>query len=151
MRIAAISIVLVALAAPSVAGASPEPPEPGTPPALTGLAITDPVFLAPNTPKGTGSKLPRQTKFSFFLNENATVRVVFKQFRKGGGLVKRGALTRDGFAGRNVIRFAGKTPRAKGGVQFLSAGRYRAFFTAHNENGTSPEASIGFRLVRPRS
>jgi hypothetical protein len=150
MRYSLISVLLLALALPAVAGASPEPPEPGTPPALTGLAITNPVFLAPNTPRRTGSKLPRQTKFSFFLNENATVRVVFKQIRKGG-LVKRGALNRDGFAGKNVIRFAGKTPRAKGGIQFLSAGRYRAFFTARNENGASPEASIGFRLVRPRT
>lgn len=151
MRYPLISVLLLALALPAVAGASPEPPEPGTPPSLTGLAITDPVFLAPNTPKGTGSKLPRQTKFSFFLNENATVRVVFKQIRKGGGLVKRGALTRDGFAGKNVIRFAGKIPKPKGGVQFLSAGRYRAFFVARNENGSSREASVGFRLVRPRT
>lgn len=149
MRIAAIAIALVALAAPSVAGASPEPPPPGTPPSLTGLAMTERVILAPSTPKRTTSKLPRQTTFSFFLNQNATVHVVFKQFREGGGLVRRGTLTRDGVTGQNRIHFAGKTPKPKGGVQFLSAGRYKAFFTASNELGESPQAAIGFRLVRP--
>jgi hypothetical protein len=151
MRFPAISIICLALALPTAAAASPEPPPPGTPPSLTGLAMTEPVILAPSTPRGTRSQLPRKTVFSFFLNQNAIVRVVFRQFRKGGGLVKRGVLTRDGFAGKNRIRFEGKTPRAKGGVQFLSAGRYRAFFTASNEFGKSPEASIGFRVVRPKN
>lgn len=151
MRFAAISIILVALATAAVAAASPEPPPPETPPSLTGLTITQKVFLAPNAPEGTNSKLPRQTKFSFFLNQNATVRVIFEQVLEGGRLVRRGTLTRDGVTGRNAIRFAGKTPRPKGGIQFLSAGRYRAFFTARNEFGASPEVSIGFRLVRPRS
>lgn len=151
MRIPAISFVLLALAVPAVAGASPEPPPPGTPPSLTGLEMTERTILAPGTPKGTSSKLPRQTTFSFFLNENATVDVVFKQVRKGGVLVRRGALTRDGVAGKNRIKFAGKLPKPKGGTQFLSAGRYRAFFVARNENGASPEASIGFRVVRPKN
>lgn len=151
MRTPVITILLLALALPAAAGASPEPPPPGTPPSLTGLAITERAILAPSTPKGTGSTLPRQTTFSLFLNEEATVRVIFKQLRKGGGLVKRGTLTVDGVAGKNRIRFAGKTPKPKGGVQFLSPGRYRAFFTARNANGASPEASIGFRVVRPTS
>lgn len=150
MRIPAILIICLALALPAAAAASPEPPPPGTPPSLTGLAMTEPVILAPSTPESTRSQLPRKTVFSFFLNQNATVRVVFRQFRKGG-LVKRGVLTRDGVAGKNRLRFAGKTPRPKGGVQFLSAGRYRAFFTAANEFGKSPEASIGFRIFRPAS
>ncbi|HET7509511.1 MAG TPA: hypothetical protein VFJ65_04600 [Solirubrobacterales bacterium] len=151
MRLAAIAIFLVALAAPSGAGASPEPPPPGTPPSLTGLAMTERIILSPSTPKDTRSKLPRKTIFSFFLDENATVSVVFKQVRRGGGLVRRGALTLDGVTGKNRIPFEGKLPKPKGGVQFLSASRYRAFFTASNENGSSPEASIGFRVVRPRS
>jgi len=151
MRIALISIALVVLGAPVVAGASPEPPPPGTPPSLTGLAITNKVFLAPNPPQGTSSNLPRQTKFSFFLNQNATVRVIFKQGFDGGRLVRRGTLTHEGVTGRNVIPFAGKTPKPKGGIQFLSAGRYRAFFTARNEFGVSTEVSAGFRLVRPKS
>lgn len=150
MRMPVITLVLLALALPAAAVASPEPPPPGTPPSLTGLEMTERLMLAPSTPKGTSSKLPRQTTFSFFLNQNATVRVVFKQFRKGGGLVRRGTLTRDGVAGKNRIRFAGKTPKPKGGVQFLSAGRYKATFVARNEFGASPEASIGFRLVRPK-
>jgi hypothetical protein len=150
MRIAAISIVLLALAA-AVAHASPEPPPPGTPPSLTGLAITNKVLLAPNAPKPKGSKLPRQTTFSFFLNQNATVHVLFKQILEGGRLVQRGSLGLDGVTGKNRIHFAGKTPKPKGGIQFLAPGRYRAFFKARNEFGTSPESWIGFRLVRPKN
>jgi len=151
MRLPLISIVVLALMAPAVAVASPEPPPPGTPPSLTGLAVTEPVILSPSTPKSTHSKLSRKTIFSFFVNQNATVSVVFKQVRRNGGLVRRGALTRDGVAGKNRIRFEGKLPKPKGGVQFLSAGRYRAFFTAGNELGKSPEASIGFRVFRPKN
>jgi hypothetical protein len=151
MRIPVISIVLLALALPAVAAASPEPPPPGTPPSLTGLEMTERVILSPSTPKDTSSKLPRKTIFSFFLNQNATVSVVFKQIRKNGGLVRRGALTRDGVTGKNRIRFEGKLPKPKGGIQFLSAGRYRAFFVARNENGASPEASIGFRVFRAKN
>src|SRR6476659_1345288 len=144
MRIVTISIVLFALAA-AVASASPEPPPPGTPPSLTGLTMTERTILAPSTPKGTHSKLPRKTIFSFFINQNATFSVVFKQVRKGGGLVRRGAFNLDGVTGKNRVRFEGRLPKPKGGIQFLSAGRYRAFFMSYNENGKSPEASIGFR------
>ncbi len=150
MRIAAISMVLFALAA-AVASASPEPPPPGTPPSLTGLTMTERTILAPTTPKSTHSKLPRKTIFSFFLNQNATVSAVFKQVRRDGTLVRRGAFTRDGFTGRNRIPFEGRLPKPKGGIQFLSAGRYRAFFTASNEVGGSAEASIGFRVFRPKN
>jgi len=151
MRLAAIAIVLVALAAPAGAGASPEPPPPGTPPTLTGLEMTERTILSPSTPKDTRSKLPRKTIFSFFLNQNATFTVVFKQVRKDSTLVRRGAFSRDGVTGKNRVRFEGKLPKPKGGVQFLSAGRYRAFFKASNEFGTSPESSIGFRVVRPKN
>jgi hypothetical protein len=151
MRLPLISILLLALTLPAVAGASPEPPPPGSPPSLTGLEMTARTILSPSTPKGTRSKLPRKTIFSFFVNQNATVSVVFKQVRKDGSLVRRGALTRDAFTGKNRIRFEGKLPKPKGGVQFLTAGRYRAFFTSHNEFGESPEASIGFRVVRPKN
>jgi len=147
----AISIVLLALAAAAVANASPEPPPPGTPPSLTGLEMTERTILAPNTPKSTNSKLPRKTVFSFFINQNAAFDVVFKQVRKDGGLVRRGGFTRDGVTGKNRVRFEGRLPRPKGGVQFLTAGRYRAFFMSHNENGKSPEVSIGFRVVRPKN
>jgi hypothetical protein len=149
MRISAISAVLFALALPAGAAASPEPPPPGTPPSLTGLTMTEPAILAPSTPRSTSSKLPRKTIFSFFINQDATLAVVFKQFRRDGGLVRRGALTLDGITGKNRIHFEGKLPKPKGGVQFLTAGRYRAFFVARNENGASSEASIGFRVVRP--
>jgi hypothetical protein len=145
-----ISIVLFALAA-AVAGASPEPPPPGTPPSLTGLTMTARTILAPSTPRSTQSELPRKTIFSFFLNQNATARVLFKQVLEGGRLVQRASLRLDGVSSKNRIRFEGKTPKPKGGVQFLSAGRYRAFFKARNEFGASPESSIGFRLVRPKN
>jgi hypothetical protein len=151
MRIPVISIVLLGLALPAAAAASPEPPPPGTPPSLTGLTMTERTILSPTAPKSTRSKLPRKTIFSFFLNQNATFTAVFKQVRKDGTLVRRGALTRDGVTGKNRIRFEGKLPKPKGGIQFLTAGRYRAFFTASNEFGTSAEASIGFRVVRPKN
>lgn len=157
MRIAKTSLIAWAAAAlcllvPAGAGASPEPPPPpGSPPTLTGLEMTARTILSPSTPKDTRSKLPRQTTFSFFLNQNATFSIVFKQVRKNGALVRRGALTEDGVTGKNRVRFAGKLPKPKGGVQFLSAGRYRAFFTASNEFGTSAQASIGFRVVRPKN
>lgn len=150
-RAAAALCLLLALVLPAVAAASPEPPPPGSPPTLTGLEMTERTILSPSTPKDTRSKLPRKTTFSFFLNENATVSVVFKQVRNDGGLVRRGALTLDGVTGKNRIRFEGKMPKPKGGVQLLSAGRYRAFFTASNEFGTSAQASIGFRVVRPKN
>ncbi len=151
MRTSLISLLLLALALPALAAASPEPPLPGTPPSLTGLEMSERTILSPTTPKSTRSKLPRKTVFSFFVNQNATVSVVFKQVRKDGTLVRRGALTRDGVTGKNRIPFEGKLPKPKGGVQFLTAGRYRAFVTSHNEFGTSPEASIGFRIVRPKN
>jgi hypothetical protein len=151
MRITAISIVLLALAAAAVANASPEPPPPETPPSLTGLEMTERAILAPNTPKGTSSKLPRRTTFSFFLNQYANVHVLFKQILPRGRLVQRGYMTLDGVTGKDRLHFAGKTPKPKGGIQFLSAGRYRAFFKARNEFGTSPESWIGFRLVRPKN
>lgn len=156
MRIAKTSLIAWATAAlcllaPAGAGASPEPPPPGTPPTLTGLEMTARTILSPTTPKGTLSKLPRKTTFSFFLNQNATFTAIFKQVRKDGTLVRRGALSRDGVTGKNRVRFEGRLPKPKGGVQFLSAGRYRAFFKASNEFGTSPESSIGFRVVRPKN
>jgi hypothetical protein len=151
MRRSLISILLLVLTLPAVAAASPEPPPPGTPPSLTGLQMTERTILSPSTPKSTRSKLPRRTVFSFFVNQNATLSVVFKQVRKDGSLVRRGALTRDGATGKNRIPFEGKLRKPKGGVQFLTAGRYRAFFTSHNEFGESPEASIGFRVVQPKN
>jgi len=147
----ALYLLLLALLAPAGLHASPEPPPPGTPPSLTGLEATERTILSPTAPKSTRSKLPRKTIFSFFVNQNATVDVVFKQVRKDGSLVRRGALTREASTGKNRIRFEGKLPKPKGDIQFLTAGRYRAFFTSHNENGSSPEASIGFRVVRPKN
>jgi hypothetical protein len=151
MRTPVTTIVLLALAVPAAAVASPEPPPPGTPPSLTGLEMTERAMLAPSTPKATSSKLSRKTTFSFFLNQNAEVHVLFKQILPRGRLVQRGYMTLDGVTGKNRLHFAGKTPKPKGGVQFLSAGRYRAFFKARNEFGTSPESWIGFRLVRPEN
>lgn len=148
---ALVPLGLLVLLAPSMAGASPEPPPPETAPSLTGPAIAKSTILAPSTPRDTESKLPRRTKFTFFLNQDATVRVLFKQVVEGGRLVQRGTLTLDGVAGKNRVPFEGKAPKPKGGIQFLSAGRYRAFFTARNEFGASPEASIGFRVFRPKS
>jgi len=113
--------------------------------------MTERTILAPSTPKSTHSKLPRKTVFSFFINQNATFRVVFKQVRRDGGMVRRGAFTRDGVTGKNRVRFEGKLPKPTGGAQFLTAGRYRAFFMSYNENDKSPEASIGFRVVRPKN
>jgi hypothetical protein len=111
MRRSLISILLLALALPTAAAASPEPPPPGTPPSLTGLQMTERTILSPSTPKATRSKLPRKTIFSFFVNQNATVSVVFKQVRKDGSLVRRGALTRGGVTGKHRIRFEAQRVR----------------------------------------
>lgn len=147
MRIT-LCLLLLALLAPAGATASPEPPEPGAPPSLTGLERTNKVFLPEYLRRGVRSPLPDRTIFSFFMNQKAIFTIVFKQVRKGG-LVKRGRLVSEGTMGKNRVRFVGKLPRAKGGIQFLFPGAYRAFFTSRNEFGSSPTSVIGFRIAKP--
>jgi hypothetical protein len=147
MRIPVISIVLLALALPALATASPEPPEPGTPPSLTGLERTSGVILPPYLRCGTPSRLPRKTIFSFFVNQNATVTVVFKRVT-ASGLAGRGRLVRDASTGRNRIRFVGVVRTAQGAHRRLPPGRYRAFFTSSNEFGSSPTSAVGIRIAQ---
>jgi hypothetical protein len=145
-----ISIALLALMAPAFATASPEPPEPGTPPSLTGLERTSGVILPSYLRCGTPSRLPRKTIFSFFVNQNATVTVVFRRVT-AGGLAGRGRLVRDASTGKNRIRFVGVVRTAQGAHRRLPPGRYRAFFTSSNEFGSSPTSAVGFRIAqRPR-
>jgi hypothetical protein len=149
-RITTISIALLALMAPAFASASPEPPEPGTPPSLTGLERTSGVILPSYLRCGTPSRLPRKTIFSFFVNQNATVTVVFKRVT-AGGLAGRGRLVRDASTGKNRIRFVGVVRTAQGAHRRLPPGRYRAFFTSSNEFGSSPISAVGIRIAqRPR-
>jgi hypothetical protein len=145
MRNSLISVLLLALALPAVATASPEPPEPGTPPSLTGLERTSAVTLPPYL-RCRASRLPRQTIFSFFVNQSATVTVVFKRVM-AGGLSDRGRLTRAATMGRNRLRFAGVVRTAKGAHRRLPPGRYRAFFTSRNQVGSSPTSVIGIRIA----
>lgn len=145
-----ISIALLALMAPTFATASPEPPEPGTPPSLTGLERTSGVILPSYLRCGTPSRLPRKTIFSFFVNQNATVTVVFRRVT-AAGLAGRGRLVRDASTGKNRIRFVGIVRTAQGAHRRLPPGRYRAFFTSSNEFGSSPTSAVGIRIAqRPR-
>jgi hypothetical protein len=149
MRITMISIALLALMAPALARASPEPPEPGTPPSLTGLERTSGVIL-PSYLRCRASRLPRKTIFSFFVNQNATVTVVFKRLT-AAGLSGRGRLVRDASTGKNRIRFVGVVRTAQDTHRRLPPGRYRAFFTSSNEFGSSPTSAVGIRIAqRPR-
>jgi hypothetical protein len=150
MRITMISIALLAFMAPAFATASPEPPEPGTPPSLTGLERTSGVILPSYLRCGTPSRLPRKTIFSFFVNQNATVTAVFKRVT-AGGLAGRGRLVRDASTGKNRILFVGVVRTAQGAHRHLPPGRYRAFFTSSNEFGSSPTSAVGIRIAqRPR-
>ncbi len=149
MRIAAISIVLLALVAAAVASASPEPPPPGTPPSLTGLERTHQAFLPRYLRRGTESQLPNRTTFSFFMNQKASVQIVFKRVLAGGDLAGRGQIARAGVQGKNRIHFEGFTRSAAGAARRLSPGAYRAFFTSRNEFGSSPTSVIGFRIAKP--
>jgi hypothetical protein len=145
-----ISMALCALMAPALAGASPEPPEPGTPPSLTGLERTNGVILPSYLRCGMPSHLPRKTIFSFFVNQNATVTVIFKQVT-AGGLAGRGRLVRAASTGKNRLRFVGVVRIGQDAHRRLQPGRYRAFFTSSNEFGSSPTSAIGIRIAqRPR-
>jgi hypothetical protein len=146
MRIPMISIVLLALALPALACASPEPPEPGTPPSLTGLERTSGVIL-PSYLRCRASRLPRKTIFSFFVNQNATVTVVFKRLT-AGGLAGRGRLVRAASTGKYRLRFVGVVRTAQGAHRRLPPGRYRAFFTSNNEFGSSPTPVVGIRIAQ---
>jgi hypothetical protein len=146
-RISVTSIVLLALALPAGAAASPEPPEPGTPPSLTGLERTSAVILPPYL-RCRPSQLPRQTIFSFFVNQNASVTVVFRRVVAGGLSDGRGRLTRAAVTGKNRLRFAGVVRTAKGAHKRLPPGRYRAFFTSSNQFGSSPTSAVGIRIAQ---
>lgn len=148
MRIA-LCLLLLALLAPVSAIASPEPPPPGTPPSLTGLERTNQVFLPRYLRNGTASRLPNRTTFSFFMNQKATVQVVFKLVLAGGRLAGRGQIVRGGVMGKNRIHFTGFTRSAAGETRRLSPGRYKAFFASRNEFGNSPTSVVGFRIAKP--
>ncbi|HWT89744.1 MAG TPA: choice-of-anchor Q domain-containing protein [Solirubrobacterales bacterium] len=132
-----------------VVARSPEPPPPGTPPSLTGLERTNKVFLPRYLRRGVKSRLPNRTVFSFFMNQKATVTVVFKRVLKGGRLAGRGRLTLAGVTGKNRIRFTGAFRTPAGAKKRLSPGPYRAFFTSRNEFGSSPTSAVGFRIAKP--
>lgn len=147
---ALIAALLVTATAASPAAATPEPPPPGTPPSLTGLERTSSVILPSYLRCGTPSRLPRQTVFSFFVNQRATVTVVFKRLT-ASGLSGRGRLVRSATIGKNRIPFAGVVRTAKGVHRRLPPGRYRAFFTSRNEFGSSPTSAAGIRIAnQPR-
>jgi hypothetical protein len=57
---------------------------------------------------------------------------------------RRGALRRDGRAGRNRVRFSGRIGR-----RVLAPGAYRATITAINAGGTSKRRTTSFEIVKP--
>jgi hypothetical protein len=149
MRIT-LCLLLLGLLAPTSAIATPEPPPPGTPPSLTGLERTNQVFLPRYLRGGVRSNLPNRTTFSFFMNQKANIRIVFKRVLVSGDLAGRGQILRAGVQGKNRIHFAGFTRTATGSTRRLSPGPFRAFFTSRNEFGSSPTSVIGFRIAQPR-
>lgn len=147
---ALFAALLVTATAASPATATPEPPPPGTPPSLTGLERTSGLILPSYLRCDAPSRLPRKTVFSFFVNQSATVTVVFKRLT-AGGLSGRGRLIRAATMGKNRIPFAGVVRTAKDAHRRLSPGRYRAFFTSRNQFGSSPTSVVGIRIAnRPR-
>jgi hypothetical protein len=146
MRLLALIVALLVLALAPSASASPEPPEPGTPPSLTGLERTSNVILPPYLRCGTASRLPRRTVFSFFVNQNATVTVIFRRLTPAG-LSGRGRLVRAATTGKNRLRWAGVVRTAQGAHRRLPPGRYRVFFTSRNEFGSSPTSAVGVRIA----
>jgi len=145
IKLLALIIALLVVALAPSANASPEPPEPGTPPSLTGLERTSEAILPPYL-RCRPSQLPRQTIFSFFVNQSATVTVIFRRVT-AGGLSGRGRLARAATMGRNRLRFAGVVRTARGAHRRLPPGRYRAFFTSRNQFGSSPTSVVGIRIA----
>jgi virginiamycin B lyase len=133
----------------AVDGASVPPPAPPSPP-TTPPSSTLPTSSAAIPPKLSGLSLSRRafavgrrgTRFSFRLDQAASVRVRIQRKLSGGRLRKRGALKRAGRAGANRIRFRG---RVSG--RALRPGRYRAVFTAANAAGRSAPRAVAFRIV----
>jgi len=107
------------------------------------------VFLPVYLGKGT-RPLPTRTTFSFFMNQEAPVQIVFKRVLAGGRLGGRGQIFRLGVIGKNRVPFEGVTSSPDPTALRLTPGRYKAFFHSRNEFGSSPAAAIGFRIAKPR-
>jgi len=123
-------------APPAPPAAPPPSPLPtssaAAPPTLSGLSLSKRVFAVGR----------RGTRFSFSLDQDATVRVRIQRKLSGGRLRRRGSLSRAGSSGANRIRFTG---RVSGHA--LRPGRYRAVLTAANGSGRSAPRAVGFRIV----
>lgn len=116
-----------------------------------------------STGRAAGRHIPVGTTFSFDLSQRAQVRLVFRQMLTGrlrGGKcvpagkhssgsrcsrsVVRGAISRQGVAGPNSVRFAGIISRARR----LPPGRYVLVLSAINAAGERSAArSIAFTII----
>ena len=85
--------------------------------------------------------LRQGTTFAFGLGAPARVTFVFKQ-RVGRRNIQRGALSINGRAGTNRLRFNGRLNGKP-----LTRGRYTVTITASNQAGVSPPASLSFTIT----
>jgi CSLREA domain-containing protein len=111
----------------------PPPPADVTPPALSKVFATRPVFA-------------RRTTFRFTLSEAARVSLRIQR-RSAGRWVTVRKLLRSAAAGGNSVRFSGRV-LARGRARTLRPGRYRARLQAVDAAGNrSAPATIRFRVV----
>jgi hypothetical protein len=82
-------------------------------------------------------------KFSYRVNEAATIVITIQRRLKSGRYVKVGQLTVKVGAGLHRLKW-----RVRVSGRTLSAGRYRAVIVANNSNGSSHTRSLTFRVVR---
>lgn len=82
-------------------------------------------------------------RFTFRVNQVATIVITIQRRLKSGGYVKVGQLTAKAAAGFNRLKW---NVRLHG--RMLSAGRYRAVIAAHNSNGSAHTRSLTFRVTR---
>jgi CSLREA domain-containing protein len=128
---------------------------------LTSAAVDNRTRVSPG---GTAAPHPKNTLFSFTLNQAAIVKIKLsaqKPGRQQGRKCKPlstqlqahprctrsvgvATLTRSGIPGLNLVSFSGRLPH-----KVLSPGRYQAVFTARNAGGTSGPQTIGFLIVKP--
>ncbi len=114
-----------------------------TAPTLTGVAQAHKLWRLPGN-LALGRKHPVATTFSLVLNEPARLTLVFTEIL-GQRRVRRGEIVVAGKAGRNTIRFRGRTTSGRR----LRPGRYRVKLTATSAAGQrSAPSMLKFRVLK---